>query len=127
MNAIDIKSKLQYYIEQADPSFLQIVQVMFEQYFKEEKKWQIDREKELLTLIDMELSDAKKERVDELDTKRSLQLLTPEEHAELIELVYEVEAFNAQRMQYLSELAKLRKIHIRTMMKNLNIKPRISV
>ncbi|MEL6718925.1 MAG: hypothetical protein AAFP82_09440 [Bacteroidota bacterium] len=125
MDAIEIKSKLQHYIEQADQSFLQIVQAMFEQYFEEEKKRQNKREKELLVLINSGLNAAEERRLDELDEKRSLNQLSEAEHTELLALVNQVETFNAQRLQYLSELAQLRKTDIRTLMTNLNLKPRV--
>ncbi|MEM8526583.1 MAG: hypothetical protein AAGG68_18210 [Bacteroidota bacterium] len=125
MDTIEIKSKLQHYIEQADQSFLQIVQAMFEQYFEEEKKRQNRREKELLVLINSRLSTKEERRLDELDEKRSLNQLNTEEHTELLELVNQVEIFNAQRLQYLSEFAQLRKTDIRTLMTTLNLKSRV--
>ncbi|MEN0051691.1 MAG: hypothetical protein AAF806_31795 [Bacteroidota bacterium] len=125
METVEIKSRLQHYINQADQSFLQIVQAMFEQYFEEEKKRQNKREKELLVLINSGLSAKEERRLDELDEKRSLNQLNAEEHTELMELVNQVETFNAQRLQYLSELAQLRKIDIRTLMTSLNLKPRV--
>lgn len=125
MDAIEIKSKLQHYIEQADQYFLQIVHAMFEQYFEEEKKRQNRREKELLVLINNGLSAKEERRLNELDEKRSLNQLNEEEHRALLELVNQVETFNAQRLQYLSELAQLRKTDIRTLMTNLNLKPRV--
>jgi hypothetical protein len=125
MDTLEVRSKLQHYIEQADHSFLQIVQVMFEQYFEEEKKRENKREEELLTLIDGGLSEEKEARMDELDEKRRVNQLTTEEHVELLELVYEVENWNARRLTYLSELAKMRKTTIRTLMKELNLKPRV--
>ncbi|MEM6697357.1 MAG: hypothetical protein AAF806_02800 [Bacteroidota bacterium] len=125
MDTIEIKSKLQHYIEQADQSFLQIVQAMFEQYFEEEKKRQNRREEELLVLINSGLSAKEERRLDELDEKRSLNQLSEAEHTELLALVDQVETFNAQRLQYLSELAQLRKTDIRTLMNSLNLKPRV--
>ena len=125
MDTLEIKSKLQHYIEQADQSFLQIVQAMFEQYFEEEKKRQNRREQELLVLVKSGLSREQEKRLDELDDKRRLNQMTEEEHKELLTLVDQVESFNAQRLQYLSELAQLRKTDIRTLMTSLNLKPRV--
>ena len=125
MDTLEIKSKLQHYIDQSDQSFLQIVQAMFEEYFEEEKKRQNRREQELLVLVKSGLSREQEKRLDELDDKRRLNQMTEEEHKELLTLVDQVESFNAQRLQYLSELAQLRKTDIRTLMTSLNLKPRV--
>lgn len=83
------------------------------------------REKELLKLIYDGLSEKEEVRLDELDEKRQQNILNSKEYDELLELVKRVETFNANRLRYLSELAQLRKIDLRTLMKELNLKPRV--
>lgn len=53
--------------------------------------------------------------------KRQAEILTPEEHSELLHLTEQIEKLQAQRMEYLAELARLRGTSLTALMKNLGI------
>ncbi len=79
------------------------------------------RETELLLKINEGLPEAMRTRLSELTTKRRAQILTPEEHAELLRLTGEVEGREAERAAALAELAQLRKTLLAELMKALGI------
>jgi len=60
-------------------------------------------------------------RYDELIAKRDDEFLSPEEHEELLLLTKEVEHIQAQRIEYLAELAQLRTTSLRELMQELSI------
>lgn len=120
MNTTEVKTQLHNYIEKADQAFLRIAYVMFQQYFEEQKNQQ-NREQELLTKIIQGLSPEGKSRLDALNAKRKTNTISTEEHTELLQLVEKVEAFTANRVLYLSELAQLRNTDIRSLMKDLKL------
>lgn len=62
-------------------------------------------------------------RLDKLDAKREAEALTPDEHAELIQLVARVETLEAERVENLSRLAALRGVSLSTLMHDLGLKP----
>ncbi len=120
MTTTEVKTQLHNYIEKADQAFLRIAYVMFQQYFEEQKN-QKNREQELLTKINQGLSKEEKTRLDALKGKRKTNTISAEEHTELLQLVEKVEAFTANRVLYLSELAQIRDTDIRSLMKDLNL------
>src|SRR2546427_412913 len=63
---------------------------------------------ELLQRINAGLPEATWMRYHALKERRDAETLTPEEHAELIRLVNEVEGWNVRRLEAVAELAKLR-------------------
>jgi hypothetical protein len=81
-----------------------------------------EREAELLRAIYREKRPGFQERFDELNVKRRAFTLTPEEHEELLQLVEESEAFTAQRLEALAELAQLRQTTLPALMKQLGLK-----
>jgi hypothetical protein len=56
-------------------------------------------------------------------SKRDDETLTPEEHAELIALTDTIEGWNVQRLETVSQLAKLRRVQLPEMMKELGLIP----
>lgn len=53
--------------------------------------------------------------------KRQSETLTPDEHATLIGISDRIEELNARRMEYLAELARLRRIPLSAFMQQLGI------
>jgi len=62
-------------------------------------------------------------RYDELIDKRGDESLSSEEYSELLRLTDQIENLEAQRMQYLSELAHYRKVSLTELMENMGIQP----
>jgi hypothetical protein len=81
-----------------------------------------DRESELLSAVFREKRPGFQERFDLLSARRNSFTLTPEEHQELISLVYESEAFTTRRLEALGELAQLRQLTLPALMKQLGLK-----
>ena len=80
------------------------------------------REAELLREIYREKRPGFQDRFDLLSQKIRAFTLTPEEHAELLGLVDESEAFTMRRMEAMGELAMLRQMTLRALMKRLGLK-----
>jgi hypothetical protein len=59
--------------------------------------------------------------LEELIEKRRNELLTPEEHTELLRLTAEMEKLDAQRVEALSLLATVRKTTLSRLMQQLGI------
>jgi hypothetical protein len=81
-----------------------------------------DREAELLSEIDRAKRPGFQERYDELNARRRAFALTPEEHAEFLQLVDESEAFTVRRTAALAELAQLRQTSLEALMQQLGLK-----
>jgi hypothetical protein len=81
-----------------------------------------EREAELLREICRDKRPGFQERFDGLNAKRRAFTLTPEEHEELLRLVDESEAFTVRRLEALTELAQLRRVSLRALMKQLGLK-----
>jgi hypothetical protein len=77
----------------------------------------------LLKMINRGLPPEKRKRFALLETKRSSGSLTEEEHQELIALSDQLEQLNVDRVQYLGQLASLRGVSVRALMKQLGIRP----
>jgi hypothetical protein len=79
------------------------------------------RESELLAKINQGLPAPLADRYRNLIEKRRSFSLTEEELSELLRLTDDVELFDAKRVEYLSELARLRKISLPALMTQLGI------
>lgn len=84
-------------------------------------------ESELLHQVYQETRPGFQERFDELNAKRREFAPTPSEHAELLQLVDESEAFTARRLEALVLLAQLRQVSLEDLMKQLGLKPPVVV
>jgi hypothetical protein len=71
--------------------------------------------------INQRLPQRVQRRFDELVKKREAEILTTKEHEELLRLVNRKEKLNAHRMELLAEMAKLRQVSLRELMKQLDI------
>ncbi len=78
-------------------------------------------EAELLTKINTGIPDRIQIRFDELSQLQTMRELSLEEETELFELVNQIETIEAQRIEYLAQLAQLHGKSVREMMAELNI------
>ena len=80
-------------------------------------------EDELLFKINKGLPSNILGRFDELVTKRQAETLTPKEQQELLSLTDQIERSDAERVRNLSNLARIRGISLKALMKELKINP----
>ena len=78
----------------------------------------------LLKMINRGLPAARRKRFVALSDKRATDSLSDDEYQELLDLTEELEQLNAERVQYLSQLASLRGVGVRELMKELGIHPK---
>ncbi len=77
----------------------------------------------LLVQINRGLPAALRARLGTLNEKREDEALTPDEHAELLGLVAQVQALEVERIESLSRLARLRGVSLTALMDELGIRP----
>ena len=82
-----------------------------------------ERESELLLAINRGLPGEVAGRYQELIRRRQAGVLSAEEHRELLRLTDEVERLQAERMESLSELSRLRGKPLDSLMEELEIRP----
>ncbi len=82
-----------------------------------------EREAELLGKIYQGLPEGMQQRLNELIEKRQSYAVSPDELQELIELTNRVEFFDAERLEHLIELAHLRNVPLKKLIRQLGIKP----
>jgi hypothetical protein len=80
-------------------------------------------ESELLMKINQGLPPAMQERLNVLIKKRRAETITPKELRELKKLTDQVEKLDAERLKWLTELAALRDVPLRKLIKQLGLKP----
>lgn len=78
-------------------------------------------EAELLLKINQGLPEKFTKRYNELIEKRRAETLTQKEHTELLRMTREVETFEAQRVERLVQMAKIRKTTLSDLMKALGL------
>jgi hypothetical protein len=79
-------------------------------------------ESKLIKRINRGLPDEVRRRYARLSQRRKKGALTDSEHAELLTLTHEVESRDAERAEALLKLAKLRRVPIRMLMRQMGIK-----
>jgi len=79
-------------------------------------------ESELLLRVNRGLPEDLQGRYRDLIDKRRQQILTPEEHSELLHLTDQVEQLEANRLVALSELAQLRQMSLPALMTSLGLR-----
>ena len=80
------------------------------------------QEAELLLKINQRWSPESQKRFDELMTKRQAELLTPTEHQELLTMIDRSEQADAERAQWIGNLAELRGTSVLELMQDLGIR-----
>jgi hypothetical protein len=81
------------------------------------------RESELLLAINQGLPTEVARRYQTLVSRRRSGVLSPEEHQELLHLTDEAERLQAERIEHLAELARLRGKPLGALMEELGIRP----
>lgn len=84
-------------------------------------------EAELLLKINQGIPSDTQKHYEELIAKRESETLTTVEHTELLHLTDHIEKLQAQRIEYLAELARLRGIALTALMANLGIQTPVYV
>lgn len=79
-------------------------------------------ETELLQQINRGLPADVRQRYDALNAKLHDEMITPQEHEELLALIDRLELADAERMQRLVALAQLRGVSVDTLMEQLGIR-----
>ncbi|MDZ7364135.1 MAG: hypothetical protein ONB46_25985 [candidate division KSB1 bacterium] len=79
-------------------------------------------ETELLQKINQGLPPEVRKRYAELNAKLREETIAPEEHQELLQLVDRIELADAERLQHLIELARIRNVSVDTLMDQLEIR-----
>jgi hypothetical protein len=79
-------------------------------------------ETELLQQINRGLPADIRQRYDALNAKLHEEIITPQEHEELLTLIDRIELTDAERMQSLVALAQLRRVSVDTWMEQLGIR-----
>jgi hypothetical protein len=79
-------------------------------------------EGQLLQAINEGLPESTWNRYHELIARRRAETLTPDEHAELIQLTTRVEQMNVARLEKLIELAKIRGVKVESLMDELGLR-----
>ncbi len=80
-------------------------------------------ETDLLQRINASLSAMEWERYRALLEKRDAEMLSDEEHAELIALSDQIEEANVRRMEAVTELARIRKVTVPELMSTMELSP----
>lgn len=80
-------------------------------------------ESALLKQIDQSIPDVAQQRYVELSAKLRDQTITPDEHQEFLALIDIVEQADADRLQHLVELSRLRQVSLNDLMNHLGIHP----
>lgn len=78
-------------------------------------------EAELLLKINQSIPSETKKYYDELIAKREAETLTPDEYNQLTQFTEQIEKLQAKRIEYLAELALIRKTSLTALMENLGI------
>lgn len=84
-------------------------------------------EADLLLKINQSIPSDIQNFYDELILKRDAENLTNDEHRELLKLTEQIEKLQAQRIESLADLARVRGITLTTLMENLGIQTQIYV
>lgn len=82
-----------------------------------------EREAELLLKINQGLPSATQQRLNELVNNRRAETISAKELRELKKLTDQIEKSDAKRLELLTELARLRDVPIRKLIKQLGLKP----
>jgi hypothetical protein len=84
-------------------------------------------EAELLLKINQGIPADTQKYYNELIAKREAETLTPNEHKELLQLTEQIEQLQSKRIEYLADLARIRKVSLTELRENLGIKTPVYV
>ena len=81
-----------------------------------------EKESELLAIINQTIPSKLQQQFEVLDEKRQSETLTEKEHQKLLKILEKKENLNVERIIALGELANIRKMPLRKLMRQLGIK-----
>lgn len=119
----DLESRLRDEAGRAGLNESQFVLATLEERLKKAKPGTVlsQQETALLSQINVGLPQVTWRRFHELNGKRQAETLATPEHAELLDLINQVELYGAKRLGYLNQLAKLRGVTLDEVMAQLGI------
>ena len=119
----DLESRLRDEAGRAGLNESQFVLATLEERLQKAKPGTVlsQQETALLSQINVGLPQATWRRFHELNGKRQAETLATPEHAELLDLINQVELYGAKRLGYLNQLAKLRGVTLDEVMAQLGI------
>ena len=120
---IEPEQLLQAALQMSRPEIEQFVRKLFSLKVRQEAPGLSKREAELLMKINQGLPAALQERLNELIEKRQAEIISAKELRELKKLTDRVEKFDATRLELLIELAHIRQVPLRKLIKQLGLKP----
>ena len=125
MPTIEIEEEqlLQAALQMSRPELERFVAKLFAIKAREYAPVLSEREEELLQNIYQSLPHDKQHRLDELIRKRQNETINQEELRELKQLTDQIEKSDAERLKLLTELAHLRNVPLRKLIKQLGLKP----
>ncbi len=82
-----------------------------------------EREGQLLIKINKAVPATLQKRYEDLLLKNREENISPLEHEELLKVIEKVETKNAERLEYLIELSRIRNISLDTLMRQLHLNP----
>ena len=82
-----------------------------------------ERESQLLMKINKAIPAILQKRYEDLLTKNRAETITPIEHEELLKIIDKVEIKNAERLENLIELSRIRNISLDLLMRQLHLNP----
>lgn len=82
-----------------------------------------ERESQLLMKINKAIPATLQKRYEDLLTKNRAETITPLEHEELLKIIDKVEIKNAERLENLIELSRIRNISLDVLMRQLHLNP----
>lgn len=100
----------------------------FNRFVESAKKLRIknrnsDKETKLIHKINFVFESFPSQRYEELNTKFKSNTLTKDEYEELLKLSDKSEMLNSKRLEYITEVANIRRQTLEEVMHNLGIKP----
>lgn len=120
---VDTEQLLNTALQMPPKELEQFVTRLFTLKAKERAPVLSEREAELLGKIYKGLPEGMQQRLNELIEKRQSYAISDDELKELIELTNRAESFDAERLEHLIELAHLRNIPLKRLIRQLGIKP----
>ena len=123
MQAIEKEQLLNAALQMSRSELEEFVLKLFSRKIREETHCLSEREAELLMKINQGLPPATQKRLNELIDKRQAETISAKELRELKKLTNQVEKFDVERLKLLTELAALRQVPLRKLIKQLGLKP----
>ena len=120
---IETEQLLNAALQMPEPEFQRFVNRLFTLKAGARVPTLSERESELLTKINQGLPSELQERLNELIQKRRAETISAKELRELKKLTDEVERLDAGRLELLIELAAMRNVSLRKLIKQLGLKP----